>query len=94
MSERRVVQGYLGWSNVRGGCEFYQDVEGARWTKPREAYLTDLLGDPEGANVIVIVSRDRFDKLDGLADAVEQLVRIVETDEPADNESGRDGGSL
>lgn len=84
MGERRVVRGYLGWSNLRGGCEFYQDVEGARWTKPREAYLTDLLGDPEGANVIVIVSQNRFDDLSDVEAAVRALVT------PADASSAGD----
>ncbi|HVJ27459.1 MAG TPA: hypothetical protein VM493_07935, partial [Vicinamibacterales bacterium] len=57
----RILSSVIGWSNWRGGCEFYEDTERngenyARWLprarpgdQPMGRLLTDELNDPEGA---------------------------------------------
>lgn len=63
-----VYRGIIGWSNWRAGCEFYEDTlpEWPRWLprlrngveqdgEKQGRLLTDAMGDPEGARVVVVV---------------------------------------
>lgn len=84
MSYVAMVRGRLGWSNKRGGTEFYSTQGGDRWGKRRPPHEDDGWGDllvdelaeaggHEGAKVIV-VAVNRFGPFD-LLDEVEALVR-------------------
>lgn len=81
-----VYKAYLGWSNKRGGVEFYERVPGenGRWLEGREQGWGRLLawkleddGFNEGQRCLVIPVGDRFitdEEIDRLAALVGDVI--------------------
>lgn len=90
----QVFRGYLGWSNMRGGTEFYSNQGEGRWGKRRtgeEGEWGDLLvdemqeaGASEGCDVIVVsVRRLSGVDVDVLRSQIEDLISPTPA-EPSD----------